>query len=477
MRVRQRFFESRVFQSNKTRILRLYVGIRRLLASIFSLQEGTDAIGTITDIRSNVQLRGANVWILICAAGLASIGLDVNSVAVIIGAMLISPLMSPILGIGLGVGINDRDLLIDSLKNFGTAVAVSIGASTLYFLITPLGQPTAELAARTEPTLLDVGVALFGGVAGIIAGSRREKTNAIPGVAIATALMPPLCTAGFGLATGHWAYFFGAFYLFFINAVFISFSTFLIVRFLHFPYHDFPDEQTKRMARRWIVGFVVIVMAPSAFIFYNVIRDLRDQTAIKSFLKDYMTTESYEPIQSEQQEEGDSIKYLKVYMVGEPIGRPMIDSFAQAMENYGLDDYRLKVIQMNIPEEERERLTQEATKNVLKTIELSQTAQEKQETDGTVDSLKRVIAQMRGDTIPLWSISAELAALLPEVRNLGYAGKVQTAGDSAMRYPVFLYDFTRDYGRARQEMVRRRLEEYLQQRAGKDSILLRRLVE
>lgn len=473
--MRQRSIRPTASRSKKMKRLRAYAGIRGWLWSTFSLMDGSDAAGTIRDIRENVQLRGANVWILICAAGLASIGLDVNSVAVIIGAMLISPLMSPILGIGLGVGINDRDLLIDSLKNFGIAVAASIVASTLYFLLTPLGQPTTELAARTEPTLLDVGIALFGGVAGIVAGSRREKTNAIPGVAIATALMPPLCTAGFGIATGHWAFFFGAFYLFFINAVFISFSTFLVVRLLRFPYHDFPDEQTKRTAHHWIIGFVLIVMAPSAVIFYNVIKDLRTQTAINNFLNDYLTTPQYEPIQSEQQIEGDSIKYLKVYMVGEGIRQNMIDSFSQAMARYGLKDYRLKVIQMNIPEEERTRLTQEATKNVLKTIELSQRVQNTEST--TADSLRDVIAGIRGDTALLRKIGEELKTLLPEVRNISYAGPTVTPGDSASRLPLFLYDFAGNYSRSRQRTIHQRLEAYLRQRTELDTLLLRRLVE
>ena len=297
-------------------ILRLYISFRRGIHTIFSLFEGTDAEGTIDSIKNNVQIRGANVWILICAAGLASIGLDVNSAAVIIGAMLISPLMSPILGVGLGVGINDQRLLLDSLKNFGIAVAVSIGASTIYFLLTPLGQPTPELSARTSPTLLDVGVALFGGIAGIVAGSRKEKTNAIPGVAIATALMPPLCTAGFGLATGNWPYFFGALYLFFINAVFISLSTYLVVRFLHFPYQTFLDERTRSVTRRWILAFVVVVMTPSAVILYNVIKDQQQKTSIGNFLSDYLTTTQYEPIQWTRMTEGDTADYLKVYMVG-----------------------------------------------------------------------------------------------------------------------------------------------------------------
>ncbi len=179
-------------------------------------------------------MRGYSLWILVCSTILASIGLDTNSTAVIIGAMLISPLMSPILSVGLSVAIHDKQVLTRSLQNLLIAVAISLSASVIYFFLSPLGEPTPELQARTFPTLLDLMVALFGGISGIVSISRHEQTNAIPGVAIATALMPPLCTAGFGIATANWNYFFGAFYLFFINAVFISLATYLIVRFLHF---------------------------------------------------------------------------------------------------------------------------------------------------------------------------------------------------------------------------------------------------
>ena len=183
-----------------------------------------DEMETIDYISKNVEFKGANLWILIFAILVASVGLNVNSTAVIIGAMLISPLMGPIMGVGLAAGINDFELLKKSLKNLGIAIAISIITSTIYFSFTPLNDAQSELLARTEPSIWDVLIALFGGLAGIVAGSRKEKSNAIPGVAIATALMPPLCTAGYGLATGNVYYFFGAFYLFFINSVFSSSS-------------------------------------------------------------------------------------------------------------------------------------------------------------------------------------------------------------------------------------------------------------
>ena len=193
---------------------------------------------------------GANLWVLIFAIFIASLGLNVNSTAVIIGAMLISPLMGPIIGMGLAVGINDLDLLRRSLKNYGVATLISVLTAMIYFLISPLSEAQSELLARTSPTLYDVLIAFCGGAAGIIALCTRGKGNVIPGVAIATALMPPLCTAGFGLATGHWLYFLGAFYLFFINTVFIALATFCGVRLLHFQQREFQSSEPALKARR-----------------------------------------------------------------------------------------------------------------------------------------------------------------------------------------------------------------------------------
>ena len=181
-------------------------------------------------MRKGVEFKGANLWILIFAIFMASLGLNVNSTAVIIGAMLISPLMGPIMGVGLSVGLNDFELMKRSLKSFLITTLFSVTTATIFFLVSPVAEGQSELLARTSPTIYDVFIALMGGLAGVTALSTKEKGNVIPGVAIATALMPPLCTAGYGLATGNLIYFLGAFYLYFINSVFISLATFLGVR-------------------------------------------------------------------------------------------------------------------------------------------------------------------------------------------------------------------------------------------------------
>jgi len=242
------------------------------LARLFDLRsDQADAAIIDTDIRNGVEASGTNLWILIFAILVASIGLDVNSTAVIIGAMLISPLMGPIIAIGYGAGINDAALIKRALLNLGIFVFISLATATLYFTISPLSQAHSEIIARTTPTLWDVLIAFFGGSAGIVAATRREKSNVVPGVAIATALMPPLCTAGYGLATGNVAFFAGAFYLFSINSVFIAAATLLFVKLLKLPAIEEIDEKARRRSRLLITLAITATLLPSTWLAYRLV--------------------------------------------------------------------------------------------------------------------------------------------------------------------------------------------------------------
>jgi uncharacterized hydrophobic protein (TIGR00271 family) len=239
----------------------------------FKLNHEREDLKTVVDnIENDVVFRGTNLWILIFAIFVASLGLNVNSTAVIIGAMLISPLMGPIMGIGLGVGINDFRLLRKAMYNFFIATIVALSTSTLFFLISPLNDAASELLARTSPTIYDVLIALFGGFAGMVATLSKNKGNVIPGVAIATALMPPLCTAGYGIATLQLNFILGAFYLFIINTVFIALATFIIVRLTHFPLLNIQDVKADRLAQRVVWLIVVITLLPSIYFGYDVIQ-------------------------------------------------------------------------------------------------------------------------------------------------------------------------------------------------------------
>ena len=234
--------------------------------------EKEDHQNIITSIDNGVVFRGTNLWVMIFAIFVASLGLNINSTAVIIGAMLISPLMGPIMGIGLAMGINDIVLLRKALNNYLIATVVALVTSTVFFLISPLDDAHSEILARTAPTIYDVLIALFGGFAGIIATSSKQKGNVIPGVAIATALMPPLCTAGYGLATLKFSYFFGAFYLFIINTVFIALATFIISRLLHFPYKRLHNQRSEKMAKRIVWLVVLVTLLPSLYLGYDLVK-------------------------------------------------------------------------------------------------------------------------------------------------------------------------------------------------------------
>lgn len=223
-------------------------------------------------IEKDIIFKGTNLWILVFAIIVASVGLNMNSTAVIIGAMLISPLMGPINGVGYSIATYNFPLFRKALKNFSFAVAASLVASTLYFIISPISTAHSELLARTSPTIYDVLIALFGGLAGIIAISSKQKGNVIPGVAIATALMPPLCTAGYGLATGQFNYFFGALYLFTINSVFIAISALVVSQILKFPIITLVDNSRKAIVNRWISAVIVITIIPSIYFGYGLVQ-------------------------------------------------------------------------------------------------------------------------------------------------------------------------------------------------------------
>ena len=269
-------------------------------------------------IRDGIQFRGSNVWILAFAIILASVGLNVNSTAVIIGAMLVSPLMGPIIGIGMALGTNDVDLLKQALKNLLVMVVVSVLASALFFLVSPLRlvNPT-ELLARTRPTIYDVLIALFGGLAGILETSRRERGTVISGVAIATALMPPLCTAGFGLAHLNGHYFFGALYLFLINSVFIVLATYASVRYLRFPLVDTSDPQQTLRRRRIVTVVLLLFIVPSIWSAALLVRDNNFERNVGTFVNvnrfiDGRYIYDYEIVPGHK-------RYVELRMAGDPM--------------------------------------------------------------------------------------------------------------------------------------------------------------
>ena len=330
-------------QKNTSKGLEILISIKNYIKEFFDLRKSKENEElTVESIRHGVVFKGTNLWVLIFAIFIASLGLNVNSTAVIIGAMLISPLMGPIMGFGLSVGISDFELLKQSFRSYLLTTFISVVTSTLYFSLTPLNEVQSELLARTSPTIYDVLIALFGGLAGIIAVSTKEKGNVIPGAAIATALMPPLCTAGFGLATGNIFYFLGAFYLYFINSVFISLATFLGVRFMHFKRKDFVDKQREQMVRRYIVALVLVTMCPAFYLTYGIVKSTFYEASANSFIaKEF----DFEHTQVISRKISYDEKEIRVVLVGNELTQPEIDKVHNSLKHYKLEDTKLTIVQ------------------------------------------------------------------------------------------------------------------------------------
>lgn len=323
----------------------LYAQIKDFFVGKFDIRTEKESEGdTIDSIKKGVEFKGTNLWVLIFAIFIASLGLNMNSTAVIIGAMLISPLMGPIMGFGLGLGIFDFDLIKRSLRNFMWAVVVSVLTSTIYFLISPINEAQSELLARTSPTIYDVLIAFFGGLAGIVASSTKIKGNVIPGVAIATALMPPLCTAGFGLASGNMYYFFGAFYLFLINSVFISLATFLVVRLLKYPKKVFMDKQREKKVTRYVGILVFLTIAPSLFLSYNLVRSTFFQQQVKVFIAEELQFPNTQILSKTITDTGKK-KEIKLVLIGKEVPEEEIQMARSKMPKFGLKDVSLVVEQ------------------------------------------------------------------------------------------------------------------------------------
>ncbi|OJV15245.1 MAG: DUF389 domain-containing protein [Dyadobacter sp. 50-39] len=309
----------------------------------FDISSEREEYTTIHDtVESGIEFKGTNLWILIFAIFIASVGLNVNSTAVIIGAMLVSPLMGPILGMGYSIATYDFPLFRKAFVNYMFAIVAGLLTSAVYFLVTPIYQAHSELLARTQPNIYDVIIALVGGLAGIVAISSKNKGNVIPGVAIATALMPPLCTAGYGLATGNWSFMLGALYLLTINTVFIGSATLITVRLLRYPIRYYADETQKTMANRWVTFIVLVTTVPSVYYGYllvqkeTFIQNANNFIAKESFIDgDFLLKNELDPIKRE----------IKLTYGGKTISEAEKKRLVQRKAYYGLSHAKLVIAQ------------------------------------------------------------------------------------------------------------------------------------
>ena len=380
---------------------------------------------TVETIRNGVEFKGTNLWVLIFATFIASLGLNVNSTAVIIGAMLISPLMGPIMGVGLSIGLNDFELMKRSLKSYLVATLFSVTTATIYFAFTPLDEVQSELLARTSPTIYDVFIALVGGLAGIVALATKEKGNVIPGVAIATALMPPLCTAGFGLATGNLLYFLGAFYLYFINSVFISLATYIGVRVMHFQRKQFVDKAREKLVKRYIIWITIGTMCPAVYLTYNIVRETFYQTSASHFITEEL---QFPDSQILSREISYDKREIKVVLVGKEVSKEQIAAAQHRLPDYNLAKTNLVIFQgmgdgnavdiSNI----KSMVMEDFYRNSEKRLK---------EQDAEIDTLHKQLADFSGSDWLGKQLGQELKVLFPEIKTLSVSKSLRLSVDSA----------------------------------------------
>jgi len=395
---------------------------KAFILDVIDLEHGVDKRAVITEIKSKNNMSGANAWMLMCSIVIASIGLDLDSQAVIIGAMLISPLMSPILGIGLSVGINDVQSLKKSLSHFAIAIVIALLTSTIYFYLSPFDQITPQIKARTEPTFLDVLIAFFGGLAGIISYARKDISTTIPGVAIATALMPPLCVTGFGIANAeNWDVALSSFYLFFVNTFFVALATFIIVRFLKFPRTNFLDEKANKRNLIYMAIFSLIVAIPSFIIFSKVFNRITSEAKIEEFVdkviaEDRIYLDDYEYIV------GDSTNRLMLKVYGDKISIADIPTYNKQLTEIGLKNTIVQIIPTSEINLDRINQLQSEINGVQQmTDKLSIIQKEKAEKEQVIDFLKDEINSLRLDSTEFSKLCSELKALYGDISSVNYA--------------------------------------------------------
>ena len=428
-------------------------------------QDMEDEAEIVEQITGGVSFKGANLWVLIFAIFIASLGLNVNSTAVIIGAMLISPLMGPIIGMGFAMAIDDLPLLKRAAKNFGVATLISVLTAMVYFLITPLGEAQSELLARTSPTIYDVLIATFGGAAGILALCTKGKGNVIPGVAIATALMPPLCTAGYGLATGHFLYFLGAFYLFFINTVFISLATFVGVRLMHFRHRTFQNPDRARKSKRIVMAVALLTMTPSVLLTVGIVNRSIFDNQVSRFVKMELSQSGTQVISSSI--DGESMT-LNVVAVGREITDSTQRVASKNMVHYNLAQYSLNIIQGENSDTAivlNNRLTQITSSREEDRKKMMEMSAKMTELSAKLEGYARY-ERLTQD------VTREMKSLFPGVSHLTIAKVVQTDRDSLDTRHFVAAIITQEGKAALTQAERDRLHDWLQSRVGADSLVL-----
>ena len=417
--------------------------------NFINLQNGEESKSKVLEnVTSNISFRGSNLWILACAIMIASIGLNVNSTAVIIGAMLISPLMGPIVGAGFALGTFNFPLLKKSFKNLIIATAVSLSVSAFYFYISPFKDVQSELLARTSPNIYDVLIAFFGGLVGVIAITRVEKGNPIPGVAIATALMPPLCTAGFGIATLNFSYFFGAFYLYTINCFFICIATFFVVKYLKYPSALIDSKYEKRI-KYGISALIIVMIVPSFYLALNLYNEKKYTKTAEQFIEKEFDKKGYTVIYKKINYNTNP-RSIDVAFINKKFSDEEITFYNKMLEESGLKNTQLNIRQ-NSTDIKSEILS-----------EISKFDNNISEKDIAISKLREELDTYK---VSDSTLSKEISILFPKINEISY-GKIEKypQTDSARLQFVVLY--------SGQDVNDNQLKNWLQKRLNEKDVQL-----
>lgn len=416
--------------------LTAWQSVKQFFSELIDIRPNTDREATIEVVKEDISFKGHTAWILIFSIFVASIGLNVSSTAVVIGAMLISPLMGPIVGLGISVAINDVETLKRSLINLGVMVVLSVITAYLYFKLSPLTEETPELISRTYPTILDVLVAIFGGLALIVAKTKKgTMASVIFGVAIATALMPPLCTVGYGLAVGNMAYAGGALYLFSINTVFIALSTFVVAKLLGFPMVRYVDSKRRKFIARMASVIAIIAMIPSVFLFMQLLKKQVFENKVKEYITEVIHYKGAEVIKFSQDYDK---KDLELYLIGKVVPQTVIQTWQEKLKNFNqLSDANLHIYQgADQSGELAEKLSGEIKAGILEDLYVKN-EQLLNDKDEQISFLEEEIAKLKVKELPFVDLSKEVKVLFKDVDNFSYSKKITTNFKNIDTIPVF----------------------------------------
>ncbi|MFN3756098.1 MAG: DUF389 domain-containing protein [Flavobacterium sp.] len=447
---------------------RLVIAINLYLKDILDISEDTNREATIEEVKSGISMKGQAAWVLIFSILIASAGLNTSSTAVVIGAMLISPLMGPILGLGMSLGINDMDLMRRAIKNFGVMVSLGLITSFLFFSIPIFQNETPELRARTYPDVRDVIIAFAGGLALIVALSRRTKQfNTIAGVAIATALMPPLCTAGYGLATQKWDFFGGALFLFTINTIFIALATFAVVRFLQFPVVEYVNQSKRKRISQlvYLVSFAIIV--PSIYMFYELYKKSDFEQKAEKLISDFKS--QYDMVVLDKKIDIKS-KTISFATIGKSISNEVVEDWKSSLENQGYENVIFDITQNAESLETQSKLDQ-IEKTYLTTQQLLNKKDEllnKQERD--ILDLQKQINITDKSRVPFDQIAKEVKINYSNIQKFSFAKMIETDFKTYDTIPVFYIQWRNGISEKNKDQELKRIQAWLKVKLQSDKI-------